>query len=103
MSATQTDVLEWLVDWYASQADGDWEHVYGIRIDTLDNPGWSLDIDLSGTAWEGMHQPKQMDARTEHDWCFTEVSENVFRMRCGPRNLREGLQRFRCWIEAHRR
>lgn len=28
--------------WYASQCDDNWEHSYGIRIDTLDNPGWRI-------------------------------------------------------------
>jgi hypothetical protein len=25
--------------WYASRCDGEWEHGYGISIETLDNPG----------------------------------------------------------------
>lgn len=43
------DVFTWLQDWYIQNCDGDWEHCYGIKIETLDNPGWCIDIDLIGT------------------------------------------------------
>ncbi|WP_203237204.1 Imm53 family immunity protein [Streptomyces gilvosporeus] len=36
------DPLSSLTAWYTSQCDGGWEHEYGIRIETLDNPGWSV-------------------------------------------------------------
>ena len=45
----KNDVLEWLQKWYLSQADGEWEHEHGIKIDTLDNPGWSVTLSLAGT------------------------------------------------------
>ncbi len=35
--------------WYASQCDGDWEHSHGLQIETLDNPGWHVVIDLRHT------------------------------------------------------
>ncbi|UCH44768.1 MAG: hypothetical protein JSV11_10785 [Nitrospiraceae bacterium] len=34
--------------WYINQCNGDWEHQYGIVIETLDNPGWRVKIDLTG-------------------------------------------------------
>ncbi|MCM2498968.1 immunity 53 family protein [Neorhizobium galegae] len=43
------DVLDWFGRWYEAQCDGAWEHGFGASIDTLDNPGWSLKIDLAGT------------------------------------------------------
>ena len=39
--------------WYSRQCDGDWEHGLGIRIESLDNPGWSVRIDLKGTNLDG--------------------------------------------------
>lgn len=47
------DTLLRLQQWYAAQCDGDWEHQYGVRIDTLDNPGWQVKIDLTGTELAG--------------------------------------------------
>ncbi|RRJ95187.1 hypothetical protein Ga0100231_013590 [Opitutaceae bacterium TAV4] len=41
--------LQRLSEWYASQCDGDWEHSYGFKISTLDNPGVAIEIDLFGT------------------------------------------------------
>ncbi|MEV8403368.1 Imm53 family immunity protein [Streptomyces niveus] len=38
--------LDWLRNWYAQQCDGEWEHERGVRIATLDNPGWTVSIDL---------------------------------------------------------
>ncbi|HET6573389.1 MAG TPA: immunity 53 family protein [Fimbriiglobus sp.] len=46
------DVLPRLQQWYAAQCDGDWEHQYGVLIETLDNPGWRVKIDLAGTVLE---------------------------------------------------
>jgi hypothetical protein len=35
--------------WYASQCNGDWEYGYGVHIETLDKPGWMVQIDLHNT------------------------------------------------------
>lgn len=43
------NMIAWLSEWYKSNCDGDWEHYYGIKIDTIDNPGWKVDIDLVDT------------------------------------------------------
>ena len=42
--------LEWLERWYAEQCDGHWEHQRGVKVETLDNPGWLLTVDLVGTS-----------------------------------------------------
>ena len=54
--------------WYLEQCDGVWEHHHRTRIDTLDNPGWSVEFDLEGTAMAG--QPFRDFERKldEHDW-----------------------------------
>src|SRR5687768_6013127 len=43
------DYFDYLANWYAAQCDDEWEHEFGIRLQTLDNPGWNLQIDLVGT------------------------------------------------------
>lgn len=35
--------------WFKEQCDGRWEHLYGIKIETTDNPGWLVTVDLDGT------------------------------------------------------
>src|SRR4030095_11402014 len=54
---SQTDVvgveyvnaLAELERWYRARCNGDWEHSFGITICTLDNPGWSVSIQLTDT------------------------------------------------------
>lgn len=43
------DSIKLLQNWYASQCDGEWEEQYGVKIDTLDNPGWNVRIGLDET------------------------------------------------------
>ena len=92
------DVLEWFERWYEAQCDGDWEHGFGPRIETLDNPGWSLKIELTGTDCDG----RVLDRITsnydhETDWrtCWTEG--NTFHGVGGPQRLRSLLEAFRDW------
>ncbi len=44
------DSLTELQDWFAAQCDGAWEHQHGITIESCDNPGWWVKIDLAGTS-----------------------------------------------------
>lgn len=50
----QPDPLTWLQAWYATQCDGEWEHEHGVSIETLDNPGWFLKLDLRETSLDGL-------------------------------------------------
>lgn len=43
------DYMQQLMKWYESQCDGEWEHEFGIVIETLDNPGWIVKIDTTYT------------------------------------------------------
>jgi hypothetical protein len=85
--------------WYRSQCDGDWEHQHGVRIGTLDNPGWSLDVDLAGTPQAGRELPQKMIERSETDWVFVEIKNEAFRARGGPANLLEMLGLFLAFLE----
>jgi len=82
------------------QCDGDWEHTYGVTIDTLDNPGWRLKIDLSGTA-QDRRTMDRISHNMEHetDWwtCWTESSQ--FHGAGGVRQLVPIIDAFRAWIE----
>lgn len=92
--------LEWLQSWYLLQCNGDWEHSYGVKIDTLDNPGWSLEIDLTDTSLQNRPFEKTKIERTEDDWVMCEVEKNQFYGAGGPKNLGEIIQVFRNWIES---
>jgi hypothetical protein len=81
--------------WYAAQCDGDWDHEYGVTLETLDNPGWSLNIDLIGTALEGRLLARNETERTETDWLHVWSDGERFRAAGGARNLRAMLSAFR--------
>lgn len=91
------DVLAWLQNWYESHTNGDWEHQYGIRIDTLDNPGWSLRIDLTETGLDRRDFEPIKIERTERDWLFCRIEGDVFTANCGPQNLAGAIAVFRDW------
>lgn len=50
-------LLNWLMNWYNTQCDGNWEHDYGILIETTDNPGWSIEINLQNTSVNDLEIP----------------------------------------------
>jgi hypothetical protein len=89
--------LENIQEWYAACCDGEWEHTYGVRIETLDNPGWAVDIDLTDTPLAGKPFESVNLERTENDWLNCQVSSGRFRGRGGPKNLDEILHIFRDW------
>ena len=38
-----------LAKWHRRQCNGEWEHRHGIKIETTDNPGWMVVIDIEDT------------------------------------------------------
>ena len=89
--------LEEIQRWYESQCDGEWEHEFGVRIATLDNPGWTVEIDLEETLLEGRTFPKIENMGPERDWLFCEVLEGKFRGHGGPLMLGSILRAFLEW------
>ena len=94
------DPLRQLQRWYRSHCDGDWEHQFGIRLSTLDNPGWKLEIDLSDTTLAGRELEPIEQHRDEHDWLVCRIESETFRAYCGPENLSEVLVTFIEWSEV---
>lgn len=103
------DNLKWLTQWYLAQCDDDWEHSYGVKTDTLDNPGWSLRIELTGTAmqdlpFERVEYGEPSDDLAEWQrtgsWWVASVQGKAFEVACGPLDLCEAIGVFRRWVEA---
>ena len=95
------DTLLWLQDWYLAQCDGDWEHQNGVEIGNVDNPGWSLEISVSGTSLEGLAFDPVRIERSEHDWVSCRLESERFKAACGPLNLVEAVEIFRVWVAGH--
>lgn len=95
-----SDNLKWLQKWYQTQCDGDWEHEFGITLKTVDNPGWYLTIDLTGTELEGIDFPYVQNLRDDKNWYFCIVRNNMFEASSDPCNLDTILYIFRQWVET---
>lgn len=89
-----------LQDWYISNCDGDWEHTYGFRLGTLDNPGWTVTVDLDET-----HQENQTFTERkinfEHDTQWVVVSKKGSKLTgaCGPKELETMLALVTEWLQ----
>ncbi|MFF0868596.1 immunity 53 family protein [Nonomuraea sp. NPDC003560] len=94
-----TDALMFLQSWYASCCNDDWEHSYGVTIDTLDNPGWHVKIDLVDTPLTGALLDPSKVERTEDDWIHVWSDGIRFEGACGPLNLGELSEAFRDFID----
>lgn len=94
------DELSFLVNWYASHCDGDWEHGNGIRLTTLDNPGWAFKVHLEDTELAGRPFDWISIDRSDFDWVHYRCADDVFEAACGARNLPEALGLFRTFVEA---
>lgn len=93
------DLLQWLQDWFSSVADGGWEHTYCIKIDTLDNPGWGVQIDVYGTPMEGKEFQRIAKFFDDDHWMVCEVEKGKFIGGGDPSKLIEILRVFKEWVE----
>ena len=93
--------IKWLEEWYKSQCDGEWEHLYGVKIDTLDNPGWRVTIDLVYTELENKKYDEYelVNKEDDDDWLFCRVKNGRFEGGGDPSKLEAIIQRFKEWVE----
>lgn len=89
------EILQWIQQWYKQQCDGDWEHSNGIKIESLDNPGWQIKIDLEGTVLEGDEIEYNLVEQDPIDWYGLKIEKNVFHAACDPNKLSVLLEKFR--------
>ncbi|WP_315767191.1 MULTISPECIES: immunity 53 family protein [unclassified Bradyrhizobium] len=94
------DPLIELQAWYAAQCNGCWEHQYGVKIDTIDNPGWSLKIDLYETDLSGrLFEDVDAGDQDGRDWYICRVRDYKFESFCGPALLSDVISVFLDWAE----
>ncbi|WP_035983380.1 immunity 53 family protein [Bradyrhizobium sp. STM 3843] len=105
------DHLTWLTRWYASQCNGSWEHQNGVKLDTLDNPGWILTINLEETDLENRQfEPQRNGTKSQAydptkvtSWWICRVEKKKFIAACGPSDLPEIVSIFRNWVDQANR
>lgn len=87
--------IEWLASWYKKECNGDWEHTYGIFIQTLDNPGWSVQIDLLDTSFENLEILPDSKDMSDSDWYAIKIKDKKFQAVGDPTKLDFLLGKFR--------
>lgn len=91
-----------LQKWYRAQCNEDWEHSFGISIDTLDNPGWKLSIDLEDTNLEGKEfEEIEIDYESKYHWLTCKTKDNKFLGFCGPLELTKMIKIFVVWANGN--
>lgn len=108
MHGSASSEFDWLINWFAEECDGDWEHNEGITIETLDNPGWKLTIELWETDLE--NQPfesiefnmESTEVGVQTRWYLCKVEDQKFRAFCGVLDLPVVIGIFRKWVEEIR-
>jgi hypothetical protein len=102
VTATADDsrtALSRLQRWYSFQCDGDWEHQLGVRIETLDNPGWMVKIDLKNTPLEKAEFPEVRHLDDEREWIDCRITDSEFRGAGGPHMLEAIIEIFVRWAD----
>jgi hypothetical protein len=101
--------IDWLQQWYFEQCNDLREHRHGITIETLDNPGWRVKVDLEGTAMQGVSMaevghPGEINhagIQGRQDWLHCQVEENRFVGAGGPFSLVFICETFKRWVEGN--
>jgi hypothetical protein len=91
--------LSKLLNWYLEQCDGNWEHTYGFLIETLDNPGIRISIDLRGTKLEHEElEPISTEMQTDDRWLYCcKTAESRFEGASHPTQFGLLLEIFYRW------
>lgn len=95
------EIIKWLEDWYNRQCDGDWEHDHGIRIENLDNPGWTIHINLKDTELEYLKLRVDDTERSEEDWFHYRIENGEYFAGGDPNKLLFLLEKFKEIAEKH--
>lgn len=93
------NTIERIQNWYIGNCDGAWEHSFGVRIDTLDNPGWIVRIDLEGTELEGKCFQSISSDVSDDNWISCKVVEKRFEGAGDTLKLGSILNLFLDWAE----
>jgi len=91
-------LIRWLQDWYANQCDGDWEHEHGVKINTLDNPGWDINIDIINTGFKKDLPWKHFEI-ADNNWFGYKIENGYFNASGDPAKLEFLIQVFKDFID----
>lgn len=88
------DAFQFLQSWYKLQCNGEWEHQCGITLESLDNPGWRIQISLAETDLENEGFARVDFEASDSDWYHCWVEEKTFHGACSSDNLNKIFEIF---------
>lgn len=91
--------FQFLLDWYAAQCDEEWEHEFGVQLSTLDNPGWSLEVDLKDTDLAGRLLERYVFEGEADRWAQCWSDGEKFHGVCDPASFGLVLGQFRNFVD----
>lgn len=97
-------LIQELQTWFQSQCDGEWEHSSGIKIESCDNPGWWVKINLKSPLREKNFKPVMRGDVGSDDpqppWLHCYVEDGVFNGAGDSTTLEEILTLFLKWAKG---
>jgi hypothetical protein len=99
------DPLTGLQEWYQRHCDGEWEHARRITIESCDNPGWWVRIDIAGTELETrsfLPVMVNVDAQRFQEgprWLCCHVENGVWNGAGDETRLPDIIARFLAWAQ----
>lgn len=100
---TAINNLEWLDGWYQRQCNGEWEHRQGVQLEALEQRGWQLTIQLTGTSAENARPQKLRLDTTTGDWIACSISPERFEGAGDLKKLEQIIGVFRQWVDTPER
>jgi hypothetical protein len=106
MKHPQRNTLDELAKWYLAHCDGRREHHHGIKIESTDNPGWWVHVDLKGTQFATREFAKIEKGLgpnghpKDESWISCSVENGTFSGAGDSTRLQEILDIFLKWASA---
>lgn len=102
-SKREDEILERLQAWFGNRCDGVWEHTSGIKIETTDNPGWLITIDLRETGLSESPRILRASSATDMGWLDCRINDQRQFVGAGdPTKLVAILAEFERFTESSR-
>lgn len=93
-------MINWSQTWFNSHCDSNWEHGSGVKIETINNPGWSVQIDMNGTNILLHKQDWELFELSDVSWVEYKVGNNIYFASGDPLQLELLIRVFRMIIES---
>lgn len=99
--------IQRLQSWFSRQCNDEWEHFYGPKIESCDNPGWLVTVTLTGTKLEDVSFSRIADNTDDAGfqlgdrWLDCSKTQAVWKGAGDETQLERILCVFLDWAESH--